>query len=155
MLHLLSERFFLPIDLSLHFGFDMLFAFVYMSQLFTTVILLLTRIFLVAVGMILFPIGIFMYFIQPLKEYGKSIIYFFASMIFVPFILTIVFIVYDQIVMLPFFDELKPLVLVSMLSITNLVLLYALFGALLKAFAGSTSLIQQTASTVRAVKYLL
>ena len=155
MLNLLSDRFFLPVELSRSFGSNLLYTSLYVAALCVTVIFLLIRFFLVAIGMILFPIGIFLYFIQPLREYGKSIIYFFSTLIFVPFFLTIVFLVGDKLISSTLLGEFKPLVLIAMLVIVNLTMLYVTIGALLKAFMSSTSLIRKTASTVRAVKYFL
>ena len=155
MLNLLSDRFFLPVELSRSFGSNLLYTSLYVAALCVTVIFLLIRFFLVAIGMILFPIGIFLYFIQPLREYGKSIIYFFSTLIFVPFFLTIVFLVGDKLISSTVLGDFKPLVLIAMLVIVNLTMLYVTIGALLKAFMSSTSLIRQTASTVRTVKYFL
>ncbi|MBS3138614.1 hypothetical protein J4207_02810 [Candidatus Woesearchaeota archaeon] len=147
MLSLLSERFFLPIS-SIHT--NLFFVLLYVAALGATVIFLLIRFIFVAVGVVLFPVGIFLYFIPPLREYGLSIIYFFATLVFVPFFVTIVFLITDKLLMISFFEELKSLLLIATLAIVNAILLYVTVGALLKAFMGSKMI-----RSMGTVKYFL
>lgn len=155
MLYFLSDRFLLPIELSWQY-FEMPFVFMYVCMLAISVILLIGRFFLVAVGVIMFPLGIFLYFVTPLKEYGKSMLYFFTSLIFVPFFLTAILIGAEKVITLPLFSEIKPLVLVAVLLITNLVLVYITIGALLKGFlSGINSVLREPGSALRTVKHFL
>ncbi|HLC20368.1 MAG TPA: hypothetical protein VJK72_05580, partial [Candidatus Nanoarchaeia archaeon] len=62
------------------------------------------------------------------------------------------FLIGDKLLSLPVFEDLKPLLLIALLVIVNLMLLYVTVGALLKAFGGG---IKKSAQIVQSVKYLL
>ena len=156
MLQLLSDRFFLVADLGWDAGFEVIFVLLYMVQLLLGVLLLLLRFFLVTLGVVWFPIGIFLYFVPPLREYGKAIIHFFLGIIFVPFILTFIFIIGDKLLHIDIFSGMKSFVLITSLMIVNLTLLYITILTLLKAFVSkSGEFVQKAAGTARAVAYFL
>ena len=67
----------------------------YNVLLVITIIMLVIRYCLASVGIVLFPIGIFLYFVPPVKSYGSMIIsYLFANM-FVSIPITIMFVAFS------------------------------------------------------------
>jgi len=62
----------------------------YVLILIITCVLLLSRWVFVSLGVIFFPIGIFLYFVPFLKSYGKLIINLTVMLIFIPFICSII-----------------------------------------------------------------
>src|SRR3989344_3249999 len=70
-LSLIDNNFFLlTIDNTINIGLQLIFTLLYIVALLLTIVFLVIRYVIVAVGVVLFPPGIFCYFIQPLKAYG-------------------------------------------------------------------------------------
>src|SRR3989338_11653451 len=87
VLTLIEPEFFLiTVDNIVNVGLEFLFSIAYVRVLFLTVLLLVMRYIIVSLGVILFPIGIFCYFIPPLRSYGKFIIHLLGVFIFVTFL---------------------------------------------------------------------
>jgi len=86
IVNMISPTFFnLTTDSIVDLGLQMILGFLFMLTLVGTVLLLVLRYIVVAVGIVILPIGIFFYFIPPLREYGQMIINVLATFMFVPF----------------------------------------------------------------------
>jgi len=91
ILDITGNNFFIIISSPKNIGFDIVLAFFYLIILIITLLLLLLRYIFVSSGVIFFALGIFFYFIGPLNQYGKLIINFLMTCIFLPFFYAIVF----------------------------------------------------------------
>jgi hypothetical protein len=131
-----SSFFVVEADNILNFGVNFLMSFFYSSTLFATVILLGIRFILVMAGVILCPIGIFLYFVEPLKGYGKLILNFLGICIFITFFEAVILLTCSGILQLPAIQDFKIVILIAGFSIVNLVTFYfMLFSAIKSAMA--------------------
>ncbi|MBI5066141.1 hypothetical protein HZA97_07945 [Candidatus Woesearchaeota archaeon] len=105
----------------------------YLIVLLLTGIVLVIRYALISAGVIFFPIGIFFYFISPLKSYGSFIINFLMINIFIGFINALFLLAFSKLVELPVFSTLKILVMISAFLIIDLITIFAMVFALIKA----------------------
>ncbi len=79
-------------NLGLKFSFILL----YLIILMTTLVSLGIRYFCVMLGLISFPLGLFLYFFEPLKEYGKLVINFLGIFLIMPFLDSLVLLIGSQ-----------------------------------------------------------
>lgn len=109
---------------------------------------------MVSIGVVLFPIGLFMYFIPPLQSYGKMILNLLLVGIFVPFFVAILLFGASALMNVGVFGSFKiVLVMVAFLSV-NLLLIGLLLFAMLKAVFGVLN--SEVGRDVKsAVKYLV
>ena len=115
---------------------ELVFGISYLFTLLITIIFLALRYFLVAVGLIFFPFGIFFYFIPFMKSYGKLIINTLMIMIFLPFFQSLILLVVSKMLEVSVFAEFKILVLITSFLLINLVTIFMLVFAIVKsAFA--------------------
>lgn len=133
---LLDEHFFmLTADNIINIGLQFIFTLTYVSTLLITVILLILRYVLVAVGVVLSPIAIFFYFIPPLRDYGKLIMNFLGTCIFLTFFDSLIFLICSKLIEIALFENFKILVMISALSMANFLMFYLmLFSAIKSAF---------------------
>lgn len=110
-------------------------AFYMVSICFTAITLFARHLFLLA-GVMLFPIGIFLYFIPPLKNWGKIIFNLIGIFLFMQFIDVLIFIASNQIIQDLSGQQFAPLVpaLAFFLigTINLLLIIYALIRAALQ-----------------------
>lgn len=105
----------------------------YLLVLLLTSVVLIIRYALISAGVIFFPIGIFFYFINPLRSYGSFIINFLMTNIFIGFINALFLLAFSKLIELPIFSTLKILVMISAFLIIDLVTIFAMVFALIKA----------------------
>jgi len=149
IINLIDESFFmLTADSIINIGLQFLFITVYVFTLFITIIFLVFRYIIVAVGVVLVPIGIFLYFIPPLKSYGKLILNFLGICIFITFFDAIIFLVCSKLIEIALFKNFKILIMVSALTFSNFLMFYLMFFSAIKS-AFKTA--ENTAVTVGAV----
>ncbi len=129
--------FLLTADNITNIGLEFIFSFSYMLTLFATVILLVFRYIMVAIGVIFFPIGIFCYFIPPLKSYGRFIVNLFMIMIFITFFDLLIILVCSQVVDISIFENMKILVMITCFGIVNYTLWLTMKFAIKRSTAGS------------------
>jgi len=111
-------------------GLQLVFSVFYILTLFITLIFLFMRYFLVSLGVVLFPLGLFLYFIPPLKAYGRLIIEGILILIFLPFIHSLILLVGSKLLELPSVENLKILVMIGTFTLVNLsMILLILFSA--------------------------
>jgi len=102
-----------------------------------TMLMLVMRYIVVSIGVVLFPIGLFCYFVPPLKGYGKFILNMLGIFIFITFIDLLIILACSMIVDIPIFENFKILVMISCFLIVNYTLWLAIKFALKKSSAVS------------------
>nr|MBA4405299.1 hypothetical protein [Nanoarchaeum sp.] len=134
-------------------GLQLLFMLPYAIIIVFTLIFLGLRYLLVSVGVVLFPIAIFFYFIPPLKSYGKMILNVLLITIFVTFFDGIILFGASILSINSVFGNYGILVPISAFFAINLVMIFLTIFAILKgAFSALDSGFGK--NVVRAVKYI-
>ena len=151
---LIDTKFFmLTADNLPNIGLEFFFTLGYVATLIITSMLLILRYIIVLGGVVIAPIGLFLYFIPPLKEYGKLILNFIGICIFITFLDAIILLICSKVLDIALFQNFKILVMITAFTIVNFVLFYfMLFSALKSAFkvGGET-----TAIITKVGKYLV
>jgi len=144
-LSLVNNSFFLlTADNLANIGLEFIFALLYGFILLVTVLILTLRYLIIAIGVVLVPIGIFCYFITPLRSYGKLILNFLGICIFITFLDALIFLVCAQLLTIPLFQNIKILVMISAFLFADILMFYLMFFSAIKSsldFAGRTSVI--------------
>jgi len=108
-----------------------------------TVILLMIRQAVIFIGVILFPIAIFMYFLEPLSHYGRLILNFLLSTMFVNFFVCLILLAFSKMAELDVYKSYDYLVLASSLVFVNLLIfMVMLFSIIKSAFPKAKRLIK-------------
>jgi len=140
MMNLVSEEFFLlTADNIINIGLQFFFAFFYVLTLLFTMLILMIRYLTIAIGVVLFPIGIFLYFIPPVRDYGKLILNYLGVCIFIGFFDSVIFLVASQLIQLQVFENMKIMVMIGTFSMANLLMLYLLFFSIIKSALKTTA----------------
>ena len=140
MMNLVHPDFFLlTADNIINIGLQFSFALLYVLTLLLTTLILTIRYLTVAIGVVLFPIGIFLYFIPPIQDYGKLILNYLGVCIFIGFFNSIIFLVASQLVQIQIFENMKIMVMIGTFSMANLLMLYLLFFSIIKSALKTTS----------------
>jgi len=133
-LSLMDNNFFsLTADNLLDVGMQFLFSTLYSITLLSTSLILVVRYAIVAVGVILFPIGIFFYFIEPLKPYGVLLLHFLGICIFITFLDAVILIGFSQLTTLPIFTNFKVLIMIAGFFTINIMMFFLMFFSIIKA----------------------
>lgn len=152
MINLVDPDFFLlTADNIINIGLQFFLGVFYALTLLTTVFILIIRYLTIAVGVVLFPIGIFLYFIPPVQDYGKLLLNYLGVVIFMGFFNSIFFLVGSHLLVMPAFANIKIMVMICCFSMANLMMLYLLFFSLIKSAFKTTSSI--SGPVVSIVKY--
>ncbi|MFA6461976.1 MAG: hypothetical protein WCV90_06960 [Candidatus Woesearchaeota archaeon] len=148
------EFFKITVDNFSDIGTTLMLIIPYLLILIITILLLGLRYLTVAIGVVFLPIGIFFYFIPPLRSYGKLIINTLLVVIFVNFFSAIILFGASALVNVSVFANFKIiLAMVAFLSI-NLLMVGLIIFALLKAVFGVLN--SEMGSNIKsAVKYLI
>jgi hypothetical protein len=134
VINLVDSKFFLiTADNIVNIGLQLFLGFFYVLTLLGTVLLLTLRYVIVCIGVVLIPIGIFLYFIPPLNSYGKLIINFLGMIIFVTFFDSLILLAGAKIVEIPIFENFKILVMITCFGIINLLMFYLMLFSLIKS----------------------
>jgi len=145
-----SKFFLLTADNIVNIGLELFLGLIYVITLLFSVLLLTLRYIFVAVGVILIPIGIFLYFIPPLNSYGKLIINFLGICIFITFFDSLILLAGSKIVEIPLFENFKILVMIACFSIVNFLMFYfVIFSALKSAFKTGENVVGNIASVAK------
>lgn len=155
VINLINQNFFLlTIDNINNIGLQLALAVPYLLILIISIILLALRYLVVAVGVMFFPIGIFLYFIIPLRAYGKLIIEILLLIMFLPFVHSIILLSASLLIDISAFANIKMVVMITAFLAVNLLTLFLLFfGAVKAAFSVMNSDIGRGA--VKIAKYLV
>jgi hypothetical protein len=134
VLSMIDPHFFLvTADGIINIGLEFLFYWFYGLTLFFTALFLVLRYMVVAIGVIFAPIGIFCWFIPPLKSYGKLILNFLGFHIFIIFIDAIIILASSMLIDLPVFSNIKILVMISCFSFVNILFLILAWHSISKS----------------------
>jgi hypothetical protein len=94
-------------------GLELIFLGVYLGVLIITSLILILRYIFVSIGIIFFTIGIFLYFIEPLKEYGKLILNILLALIFLPFVYSLMFLACSRLLDVQAIQNIKILIMIG------------------------------------------
>ena len=149
---LIPPDFFLATGSSLsNIGLELALIIPYVFTLVLVVIILALRYICVGMGVIFFAIGIFFYFIEPLKPYGKLIINYLGVLLALPFLYSIILLASSKFLEVGVFSEMKVLIMIGGFSLVILFSLLLLLFVIFKAantVSGPVSQIQTIASVV-------
>ncbi len=151
ILSMVDPHFFmLTADNIVNIGLEFLSIFSYVIVLFLTIILLLIRYLVVSFGIIFAPIGIFCYFIPPLKSYGKLILHMLGMFIFITFLDAIIILGCSMLIEIPMFENVKILVMVACFFIIDLIFIVLIIKVIFKSVFSSDA----GDKVAQAVKYI-
>lgn len=130
------EFFTINADNFVNAALEFIFIGLYVIMLLVTLILFTLRHILVGAGIILFPFGIFMYFIPFLNSYGKLIINVLMIVIFIPFFSSLILLIGSLLLDIEIFSDIKILVMISSFALVNLSLILLMIFAITKSASG-------------------
>jgi len=140
-----QDFFLLTVDNLTNLGLQIVLASTYLVVLLVSIILLSLRYLLVAIGVIFFPIGLFLNFIPPLKDYGKLIINILMIIMFLTFFEALMLLAASKLVDIPLFANFKILIMtVSFLLINTSMILLVKFAIIKSASGAANSVIVKT-----------
>jgi len=139
VMNIIDENFFkITADNIINIGLQFFFSVIYVIALLLAALVLTIRYLIVAAGVVLIPLAIFLYYIPPLQSYGRAILYFLASCIFSTFLDAIIFLVSSKLLEVGLFADFKILVMISAFGLANLLMLYLMFFSMLRAALNMT-----------------
>ena len=155
VINLINPDFFLmTADNITNFGLQIVLLTPYVAVLLVTSIFLALRYLLVSMGILFFPIAIFLYFIPPVRAYGKLILNVLIVAILLPFFNALILLGASMLIDIPLFSNFKiVLVTVAYISIELFMILLMLFAALKAVFSVLES--DTGKNVVKAAKYLI
>lgn len=112
---------------------DLVLAPVYLGVLLSTAVILCLRYVIITAGILLFPFGIFFYFIPPLKPYGSLINNFIFSNMFVTFFASLILFVFSKIAYLDVFRNMKILVTITAFFTVDLIVILLMLFVVIKS----------------------
>jgi hypothetical protein len=134
MLTLINQNFFLiGLNSISDLGMAIFFGLFYLCTLIVTSLVLVIRYAFVAIGVVLFPIGIFLYFMPALKQYGSLILNFLGIAIFVTIFDAILLAGFSQLVTLPVFENMRIIVVIAAFGIITVVMILLFFFGIVKS----------------------
>ncbi|MBS3087277.1 hypothetical protein J4226_01670 [Candidatus Pacearchaeota archaeon] len=132
--NLIPQTFFLiTIDNLNNIGLELILVIPYLAVLVTTLIFLTLRYICVGIGVVLFAIGIFFYFIGPLKQYGKLIINYLAVLATLPILYSIIFLASSKFLELPIFSGMKIIVMIGAFALVDITTIFLVLFVIIKA----------------------
>ena len=157
VVNLIDPNFFLlTADNIVNIGLEFLFGILYALILLISVLFLTLRYVIVAVGVVIAPVGIFLYFVPPTRSYGKLILNFLAVAIFITFLDSIIFLVCSKLVEITLFASFKILIMITAFAVVDFLMFYLmLFSALKSAFNTGEGLVEKGKTVVAVAKYFI
>jgi hypothetical protein len=145
-----NEHFFMiTADNIINIGLEFFFLAFYVITLLITIVFLVIRYLIVCFGVLFIPVGIFCFFIPPLKGYGKMILNMLGVLIFITFLDAIIILGSSMLIAIPLFENIKIIVMISCFAIVNLLFIIMTFHVIVKsAFSGGSE------NMAQAVKYI-
>ncbi len=139
VISLINQNFFLlTVDNVSNVALELVLAIPYLITLLLTVILLTLRYLFVAIGVVFFPLGIFFNFIDPLASFGKLIINSLLILIFIPFFQAIILVASSKLLEVGIFGNFKIIIMISAFTLLNLMMLFLVLFAVVKAVKSFT-----------------
>ena len=151
-LNMVQQNFFLlTIDNVTNIGLEITLLVPYLISIVITLVLLTLRYIIVSAGVILFAVGIFCYFFDPLKHYGKLIIEFLISTMAITFFYSIIFLASSMLLDIPVFQNFKILVMIGAFTFVNSATIIITFFVVVNAASKVAAPIMKVVSVVGAV----
>ena len=151
-LNMVQQNFFLlTIDNVTNIGLEITLLVPYLISIVVTLVLLTLRYIIVSAGVILFAVGIFCYFFEPLKHYGKLIIEFLISTMAITFFYSIIFLASSMLLDIPIFQNFKILVMIGAFTFVNSATIIVTFFVVVNAASKVAAPIMKVVSVVGAV----
>ena len=116
-------------------GLEFIFLIPYLIAITITLIFLVIRYALVSIGVVIFAIGIFMYFLDFTNTYGKLLLNFLFTLMFIPFLYSII--ILGAAMLMNSFDNSQILVMIGAFSFINLITILAIFFVVIKSAQSS------------------
>ncbi len=136
ILNITGNNFFILTYDNGNLGLQILFLGMYLLNLVITALILSLRYICVSVGVVFFAIGIFLYFFDPLQDYGKLIINGLIALIFLPVFYSLVFLACSKLVEVESLQDIKLLITVGAFSLiiigTMVLILFVIIKAAMK-----------------------
>jgi hypothetical protein len=114
-------------------GLQLVLLIPYIITLVITLIFLALRYICVGAGIVIFPIGIFFYFIEPLQSYGKLILNYLAVLITLPFFYAIILLASSKFIEINTFSGMKILVMIGGFALINVFTLFLIIFVIIKS----------------------
>lgn len=150
LFNLVQQNFFLvTIDNLSNIGLSLMLLLPYIISILITLVILTLRYVIVSSGVILFALGIFFYFIEPLNDWGKLIINFLISSIAITIFYAIIFLASAKLLDVGAFADIKIIVMTGAFSFINIVTIVVVGFALIKSALRIASPIVQIVSLVQ------
>jgi len=111
-------------------GLQLIFVGAYALMLVLAVFLLGIRFLIVALGVVLFPIGLFLYFFPPTEAYGKFILYILAGLLLLPFFQSIILVGSAQLMTDQTFTNMNIIVATIAFALVNILTIVVFYLAL-------------------------
>jgi hypothetical protein len=102
-------------------------------------LLLMIRFVVVSLGVALFPIAIFCYFVEPLNSYGKLMLNFLFSNIFINFFVCLIILAFSRIAHAQQFSDFKIYIMMSTYCCIIIVMIFVCWFSVIKSAANSTA----------------
>lgn len=137
-LTLVPQEFFnLTIDNIPDFALQITFGILYLLTLITSLLFLVLRYAIVAIGTVMFPLAIFFYFIPPLRSYGLLALNFLGTAIFITALDALILVGFGRLIELDTFSNLKILVMIAAFGVIILLMFFLMFFSVIKAGVGA------------------
>jgi hypothetical protein len=113
------EFFLITIDNPVNIGLQFVFGMTYSLVLLFTILSLTVRYIIVSVGVVFFPVGIFLYTIPPLRSHGKFILNLLGLFIFITFFDMLIILACSKLIDASLFASFKVLVVIVCFAMVN------------------------------------
>jgi len=151
-LNMVEPNFFLlTADNITNIGLELILIIPYLVSILVTLILLTLRYVVVSSGVILFAIGIFMYFIGPLKHYGKLIINFLIVTISITFFYSIIFLASSMLLDVGIFANFKILIMIGAFTLIDVLTIVITLFVIIKSALKVAEPVMKVVSVVGAI----
>jgi len=153
VLNMVQQNFFLlTIDNITNIGLELVLIIPYLVSILVTLVLLTLRYVIVSAGVVLFAIGIFFYFINPLNHYGKLILNFLIATISITFFYAIIFLASSMLLDIGVFQNFKILVMIGAFTLVNISTIVLALFVIIKSALKVADPIMKVVSVVGAIK---
>ena len=154
ILNITGNNFFILTYDNGNLGLQILFLGMYLLNLVITALILSLRYICVSVGVVFFAIGIFLYFFDPLQDYGKLIINGLIALIFLPVFYSLIFLACSKLVEVESLQDIKLLITVGAFSLIIIGTIVVVLFVIIKAAMKVIRPVVKVASTVATVAAL-
>jgi len=151
ILNITGNNFFILTYDNGNLGLQILFLGMYLLNLVITALILSLRYICVSVGVVFFAIGIFLYFFDPLQDYGKLIINGLIALIFLPVFYSLIFLACSKLVEVESLQDIKLLITVGAFSLIIIGTIVVVLFVIIKAAMKVIRPVVKVASTVATV----